>query len=95
MEVDNLVAKYGGKITFHGGIDTQDLLPHGTPEEVKRETERFPQTFGKTHGYILMVSLVFEMDYPVENLEPLFIVNRRDCNFPFRIKEKPQKTGPT
>jgi uroporphyrinogen decarboxylase len=46
MDADNLVARFGGKLVFMGGMDTQDLLPFGKPEEVEREAERLLSVFG-------------------------------------------------
>lgn len=76
LEADNLLRKYGGRITFHGGIDTQDILPHGTPEEVAAETRRFLTTLGQTNGYILMASQGFEGDVPTANIEAVYAADR-------------------
>lgn len=76
LEPEVLVEKYEGKITFHGGIDTQGLLPYGTPEEVKAETEKYMQLLGKNGGYILMASQAFEGDVPVENIESVYLTDR-------------------
>lgn len=75
LELEN-IAKYCGKLSFHGGIDTQDLLPNGTPEEVTAETKRFMETLGKDGNYILMASQTFEPDAKVENIEAIYSVNR-------------------
>ena len=31
---------YGDRLCFHGGIGVQELLPHGTPEQVWDEVQR-------------------------------------------------------
>lgn len=36
MEPERLKADFGDQLTFYGGIDTQQLLPRGTPEAVSR-----------------------------------------------------------
>lgn len=72
---EELAAKYGGQITFHGGIDTQDLLPHGTPEQVRAETEKYIRLLGDK-GYILMASQGFEGDVPTANIEAVYSVDR-------------------
>lgn len=69
---EELLEHFGGKITFHGGIDTQQLLPYGTPEEVAAETDRYIQTLGQNGGYILMASQGFEGDVPIENIEAVY-----------------------
>ena len=38
MDIYELKEKHGDKITFWGGISTQQTLPYGTPEEVVAET---------------------------------------------------------
>jgi uroporphyrinogen decarboxylase len=40
MDAENLSSKFGGKITFMGGIDTQELLVNGSPEEVYNDVKR-------------------------------------------------------
>jgi len=40
MEAETLAREFGGKITFLGGIDAQDVMPHGTIEEVKQDVRR-------------------------------------------------------
>lgn len=69
LEPELLAEQYAGRITFHGGIDTQRLLPWGTPEEVREETENYINLLGGNGGYILMASQAFEGDVPVENIE--------------------------
>lgn len=76
LEPENLRRKYGGKIAFHGGIDTQDLLPHGTPEQVKSEVKRYIEQLNQDGGYILMASQGFEGDVPIENIEAIYSAER-------------------
>jgi uroporphyrinogen decarboxylase len=46
MDADSLAAQYKGRIAFMGGIDTQDLLVNGTPEQVYAETKRVMALLG-------------------------------------------------
>ena len=71
-----LKARYEGQLTFHGGIDTQSLLPRGTPEQVQREARAYMELLGAHGGYILMASQGFEGDVPLENIEALYSVSR-------------------
>lgn len=68
--------KYRGQICFHGGIDTQNLMPYGTPEEVRREARHYMEKLGKGGGYLLMSSQGLEPDVPTANIEALFTVSR-------------------
>jgi len=45
MDAENLARKYAGKLIFMGGIDAQDLLPFGTPEQVREEVLRLRDLF--------------------------------------------------
>ena len=74
MEPEVLKSEFGDKLTFHGGIDTQGILPFGNPEEVKKETRRFIDTLNVNGGYILMASQGFEGDVPIENIEAMYSV---------------------
>lgn len=47
MEAEHLAAAYGNKIVFMGGLDTQEILPYGTVEDVTNETLRLRNIFGK------------------------------------------------
>jgi len=46
MEADLLSEMFRGKIAFLGGVDTQHLLIHATPDEVKTEVRRLKRLFG-------------------------------------------------
>ncbi len=76
LEIEELAKKYGGKITFHGGVDTQWLLPTGTPKEVLEETQYIINKLTEDNGYILMASQTFENDVPIENIEAVYSAKR-------------------
>jgi uroporphyrinogen decarboxylase len=46
MDAETLARDYKGKIAFLGGIDTQQLLVHETPEQVCAEVRRVKQLLG-------------------------------------------------
>lgn len=68
MEVDGLKRDFGDQIAFQGGVDTQHLLPFGTEDEVRKETESIIEIMNVNGGYILAPSQDFESDVPVENI---------------------------
>jgi len=72
MSPENLKAKYGNIITFHGGIDTQHVLPKGSVEDVREEVNRVIDILGNGGGYILAGSQAFENDIPVENIVAMY-----------------------
>jgi uroporphyrinogen decarboxylase len=68
MLPEQLQHAFGGQIAFHGGIDMQRLLPHGTPDEVRAEVRRYCETLGGSGGYILGPAHLFQPDVPPENI---------------------------
>jgi uroporphyrinogen-III decarboxylase len=64
-----LKTKYGRDITFWGGgADTQDVLPHGTTEEVRKQVLKRCEIFGKDGGYIFNAVHNIQKDVPTENI---------------------------
>lgn len=72
MEPEKLKQAYGGQLTFWGGIDTQHVLPEGTPEEVKAEVWRVLDAMAVNGGYVLSPAHNIQPDVPAENLLALF-----------------------
>ena len=68
MEPAETKAAWGDKICFYGGIDVTELLPFGTPEQVRAEVRRMAQVMGKGGGYILQSSHTMLDDVPTENI---------------------------
>jgi uroporphyrinogen decarboxylase len=71
MEPEQLKKDYGSVISFWGGIDTQQLLPRSTVEEVKREVEKILAVMG-TDGYILSPAHCIQQDVPIENIAAIY-----------------------
>jgi uroporphyrinogen decarboxylase len=46
MDAETLARDFKGQIAFIGGIDTQQLLVHGKPEEIKAEVRRVKRLLG-------------------------------------------------
>ena len=63
-----LKEKYGDRIVFCGGIDTQKILPFGTPKDVKKEVKRVSEILGEGGGYILASVHTIMNDVPAENI---------------------------
>ena len=49
MDADRLAKDFGRDIAFVGGVDTQQLLVQGTPEEVRAEVLRLRDAFGPNY----------------------------------------------
>lgn len=46
MDAETLAARYKGRITFLGGVDTQDLLVNATPDEIRADVRRIKALLG-------------------------------------------------
>ena len=68
MQPESLKREFGDQLSFHGGIDMQELLPHGTPAQVEAEVRRYCEVLGAEGGYILGPAHLFQPDVPPENI---------------------------
>lgn len=68
MDFNQLKADFGSQLVFHGGVDTQQLLPFGTVAEVQRETRRTLKALGPDGGLIIGPAHNVQPDVPPENL---------------------------
>lgn len=71
MEPQTLKDRFGSRICLHGGIDTQHLLPNGTPEDVAAETRRVADILTRGGGAIIAPCHVVQMDLTTANLEAM------------------------
>jgi uroporphyrinogen decarboxylase len=71
MDLKLLKREFGRHLSFWGGIDTQRILPYGTPEEVRRHTAEVIETLGAGGGLLIAPSQEIMPDVPVENIVAL------------------------
>ena len=72
MDAAELKAEFGDRLCFWGGIDTQHILPNGTPDEVAAETRRIIGILGEGGGYVVNTVHNIQADVPPENILALF-----------------------
>lgn len=68
MDLAKLKRDFGDKLAFWGGISTQQVLPFGTPDEVKAEVRRVRRLMATGGGYILAPAQEIQEDVPAENI---------------------------
>jgi len=68
MAPEALKQRFGGRMAFWGGIDTQRLLPHGRPDEVRQAVRAMLGTMGLEGGYVLGAVHNVQDDVPPENV---------------------------
>ncbi len=72
MDSARLKREYGRDITFWGGVDTQRVLPLGTPQEVREEVRRRIADLGPGGGYVLGAVHNIQAEVPVDNILAMF-----------------------
>jgi uroporphyrinogen decarboxylase len=77
MEPERLKREYGQHITFWGAINTQQTLPFGTPDDVRREVRERVRVLGRDGGYVLSPDHSLMPDVPVENIVALYNEGRQ------------------
>ncbi len=69
MNENEIIEKFGNKISFLYGIDIQHLLPKGSPEEIRSEIKSIIELFHKPEGGLLLAAGNGIMpDTPLENI---------------------------
>jgi len=68
MDPFALKAAFGDKLTFHGGIDAQQVLPFGTTQDVREHTRKYIKALAPGGGFICAPVHNVQGDVPPENL---------------------------
>jgi uroporphyrinogen decarboxylase len=69
MDTRELKRQFGRDITFYGGgVDTQRVLPRGTPSEVRDEVKRRVDDLAPGGGFIFNTVHNIQADVPPENI---------------------------
>jgi len=73
MDANHLKSTFGDQITFWGGgIDTQQVLPFGTPEEVRVQVLERCRIFSENGGYVFNTIHNVQARTPVKNIVAMF-----------------------
>jgi uroporphyrinogen-III decarboxylase len=69
MEAEHLKSTFGDRIVFWGGgVDTQRVLPFGTPEEVCEQVMERCRVFARGGGFVFNTIHNVQARTPVENI---------------------------
>lgn len=68
MQPGNLKSTYGDRIVFHGGIDTQEILPFGTKGIIEKTVKETIKIMSRNGGYIFAAAHNIQEDVPPQNL---------------------------
>jgi uroporphyrinogen decarboxylase len=76
MDMTRIKAEFGDWLSFHGAIDIQDTLPHGTTEEVQSEVQERCRVLGSGGGYICTSAHYIQADTPLQNIIAMYTAPR-------------------
>jgi uroporphyrinogen decarboxylase len=72
MDTAVLKRRYGEVLSFWGSIDTQHVLPFGTPQEVEDEVKRRIDDLAPGGGFVLAAVHNIQPEVPPENVVAMF-----------------------
>ena len=73
MDPELLKSTYGDRIVFWGGgVDTQHVLPFGTPEQVREQVLRRCEVFARDGGFVFNTIHNIQAQTPAENIVAMF-----------------------
>lgn len=78
MEPAKLKREVGDRLSFHGGIDIVELLPKGTPDQVRKAVRDISAILGEGGGYIMASSHHIQADTPLENVLAMYELSLRN-----------------
>ncbi len=72
MDPERLKREFGADLCFWGGVDTQKVLPYGSPADVAAEVGRRLSDLGRGGGYVLASVHNIQAEVPPENVVAMF-----------------------
>jgi len=73
MEAERLKKEFGDQIVFWGGgVDTQNTLPFGSPDEVYDQVRKRIEIFSENGGFVFNSIHNIQSDVPTKNLLAMF-----------------------
>jgi uroporphyrinogen decarboxylase len=72
METDQLKHRFGNRLSFWGAMDTTEILPNGTADDVRDEVRKIIRNLAPGGGYVLASVHNLQPDIPPENIMAMF-----------------------
>ncbi len=82
MDLTKLKELYGDRLAFFGGVDIQNVLPNGTPQQVEEEVKSRIRAAGQGGGYLLAPAHNIQPDTTIENIFTLFQSVKEHGSYP-------------
>jgi uroporphyrinogen decarboxylase len=81
MVPGELKDEFGDRLSFHGGVDNQELMPFGTPAKVREEVLHLIDTLGRGGGYIVAPCHNLQPVTPLENILTMYETAYREGRY--------------
>lgn len=85
MDHSRLKRQFGTRLSFHGGLDIQQLLPRGTPGDVTDGAKRVIGDLAPGGGYVFAAAHNIQADVPPENIQAMFDAAKEHGTYPLHI----------
>lgn len=83
MDPRELKARFGERVVFWGGgVDTQQTLPNGSPDEVRQQVLERLRVFGPGGGYVFNTIHNVQPKSPIENVLAMYETVREYGHYP-------------
>jgi uroporphyrinogen decarboxylase len=73
----DLKKRFGDRVVFWGAVDTQKVLPYGSPENVEQEVRKRIDDLAAGGGYVVAAVHSIQPDVPPENIIAMAEVARK------------------
>jgi uroporphyrinogen decarboxylase len=80
-DIAEVKRKYGNRLSFWGGVSTQQVLPAFTPKQVQEEIVRVGKILRPGDGFIIAPTHALPSDIPVENIQAMLEVFQNQERF--------------
>ncbi len=84
MDLARIKREFGDRVAFKGGLDTQQLLPNGTPGQVREGVKNIIRTLAPGGGYVFMPAHMLYQDVPTENIWAMLEAVRDYGKYPLK-----------
>jgi len=68
-DLEAIRRRYGGRLSFWGGVGTQSTMPFGTPRDVENCVRRLQEVLGPDGGLLVAPTHILEPEVPWANIE--------------------------
>ena len=71
-EPDRVPVDFGNRLSFWGAMDTTEILPNGTVDDVRNEIRKIIRDLAPGGGFVLASVHNLQADIPPENIVAMF-----------------------